>query len=82
MSRLIRKIQDQVFEIDVKPLPVSLFDEPLQMFVAHVCKVSGADTTSGEARIERHEIYGPTEEWAVRNACDCIASQLKSDARS
>ena len=80
MNRHVQSIQGQLFEIDVVKFPAP--DELAPLFVATVCRLDCGRPVPFAAELGRREIYGPTEDWAVKNACDCVASLLRHQQES
>lgn len=82
MNRHVQSIRGQLFEIDVVSFPASLSGELAPLFVATVCRLDCGRSVPFAAELGRREIYGPTEDWAVRNACDCVVSFLRRHQKS
>ena len=68
MARRIHQSKGRVFEIDV--IPLDLTDEEFApVFVACVARF---DRGALVPVFSGCEVYGPTEAWAFRNACDLL----------
>ena len=65
MSKYFQESNGQRFEIDITPIPGGL--GPL--FVARISTVQAQDRVRVAMSPDgRHEVYGPSESWALANA--------------
>ena len=76
MARYLHQVGDEMFDIDVAPMP--LCGCPFApFFVARISRFARADRVPAARQLDRREAYGPTEDWALQNARDLLASQTR-----
>lgn len=73
MNRHLREVGGTVFEIDVMPFAIdgACF---AQFYVAYVSRLEDQLLVPVRTSRGRREVYGPTEAWALQNACDVLDS--------
>ena len=67
MARYVHEVGDQIFEIDVMPMIVTV-EGIARMFVAYVSRLDPSGLVPIKNSQGKREIFGPTEACALRTA--------------
>lgn len=73
MARYVHETHGQLFEIDVIPMTLTS-EETTRFFVAYVSRLDRGELVPVTSRSGLREVFGPTEAWALQNACDLLDS--------